>query len=60
VFSRDVLNLLFYTTSTNVAGTAVPVTAEALGTAVPAGSIKTLKNKNGANTQVASISVSHG
>jgi hypothetical protein len=56
-FSRDKLNILFNTTSSNVAGTPVPVTNEAVGTSVAAGTIYVFANKNGANTQVASISV---
>lgn len=56
-FSRDKLNILFNTTSSNVAGTPVPITNEALGTGLDAGTIVTLANKNGANTQVGSITV---
>lgn len=54
---RDKLNLFFNTTSSNVAGTPVAVSAEAVGTSVPAGTVYNLANKNGDNTVVSSIVV---
>lgn len=57
-FARDKLNILFNTTSSNVAGTPVAITNEALGTSLSAWTIKVLANKNGAGTAVASISLS--
>jgi len=56
-FSRDKLNILFNTATSNVAGTAVPVTWEDLWTGLSAWTISVLENKNWAGTQVASISV---
>lgn len=57
-FERDKLNILFNTTTSNVAGTPVAVTNEAVGTTVAKGTIYTFANKNGAWTQVASITAS--
>lgn len=57
VQSRDLLDLLFNTTSSNVAWSATPVTLEAVGTTVPAWFIYTLANRNGNKTQVDSISL---
>lgn len=54
---RDVLALLFTGTNVDVAGSATPVVAEAMGTTLGAGTIYTFLNKNGAGTQVASISL---
>lgn len=56
-FERDKLNILFNTQSSNVAGTPVAITNEAMGSALAAGTIYTFANKNGDNTQVASISL---
>lgn len=56
-FSRDKLNILYNTTTSNVAGTPVAITNEAVGTGLTAGTIYVLANKNGAKTQVASISL---
>lgn len=55
---RDKLNLLFNTTSSNVAGTPTAVTGEVIGTDVAKGTVYNLVNKNGDNTIVSSIVVS--
>lgn len=55
---RDKLNLLFNTTSSNIAGTPTAVTGEVVGTGVAKGTVYTLANKNGDNTAVSSIVVS--
>jgi hypothetical protein len=54
---RDKIDFLFNTTSTDVAGTPVAITNEAMGSNLAKGTIYTFANKNGANTQVASISL---
>lgn len=56
--NRDNMYLLFWWTKTDVAGTPVAVTNEAVGTDLIAGTVYTLLNKNGAGTVVASITVS--
>lgn len=58
VFWRDTLALLFNWTSSDIAATPVAITGEEVWTDVAAWTIYTLENKNGANTQVDSISVS--
>ena len=58
VFWRDTLALLFNWTPTDVTATPVAITWEAVWDTLAAWSIYTLANKNGANTQVASITVS--
>lgn len=58
VFWRDTLALLFNWTPSDITATPVAITNEAVWTTVAAWTIYTFANKNGANTQVDSITVS--
>lgn len=60
VFDVSLMDIILCGTRTNVAGTPVAVTGEALGTGWTVGQPIKLANKNGANTQVASITVYEG
>lgn len=59
-FDRDKLNILFNTTSTNVAWTEVEITDEEIGTAVAKWTIYNFVNQNWDKTQVGSIVVKDG
>jgi len=59
-FDRDKLNVLYDTVSANIDGSVENVTWEEIWTAVSKGTIYTLLNKNGDNTEVENIVVDDG